>query len=1662
MLRIKLLRNSTLLAARGNKQGTAGLCCESTREVSKNERSEQASREYMRKALQHHNETNTEWDIPKSFEDEARDVKYIKYAIGKNFYTFIITEKCAEKEDTKSREPKSDSCDIIDGKLPKEPLNKNAEPTNKDTKIDREKNCPVTKESKAPISDAKNVLRDGETKKTVDTSKTDISKPIDETQKKLPSLSEVLSETATRLQKICIDSPTGTADFIVRSAAIPKLRSFKVTDIHRESMEELTRLAYLLAFTGANIHEHIPWFVSATAKGALFMNLETTCRMATILSHAGLNRDLAKLSSHILQNIPKFTCEEATGILLDFATSGLLASYPKMLEKLIPHCKFSYEQSVRLLYAIKHEKHLYKYVIPIVGPTAKDGKGATHAVNALCILQWENANSATEKQSETELIHAIGHMIRSVSTGLKIATPDMLRCLSTIAQAGQKYTLKPLKLLTAMSIKGEHINAASYEDNSLFLLSLLTGQCPELIPPVISSVKCRIRQDKLISAILQHFGKMKIRHQVVELCRLQNLPDIPKVKEGNVVVSSILSVVTKLIKLLGKADQLVKCESFPFIIRFYAETKNQNELLSLLKEIQTQSAAVKKELSAEERLSIVDPKLTSLRDHLIVCTRLAMKLSVTSTLSILCAEVVRDVVHFISLKGADDFLVWVLLKHADIGSFADEVIQDLAHNIEQHRTPEESSRLFRIVQAYPETTRVKTMPLFASALRKIPLEQFTRLPKLLTFAQEHDYYQIMEHRAAEFDFGFLLPYLMDRSTRMIPTHSLLHKLVDAAAQKPHSVTPRAFMETLLAYGRRNLYPEAFAAKYIEQFAYISSMFINDAVHAIFLLSRASGTKKTLHEILPQIAAKFIEWSSMKYLKAQEVSLICRALYTVAKWPEKKLAKQFCFDYFRNTEELRVEGDLQASYCFTVLSSQLDEEYDRLQSLITDYGKSESLAWCFETLAQNKVPSIIQACAKRCTLVDIMPRDLITILVHWKDVDDSIQGVTLEDVVVPVLRRCPNTHSRRRNSHMDSRTLNECINQLLKFGDISSRMRSAIICCFQRICDDSSDFGSVLYGLSKLDVDLNRYASTIVAVFDKHRDTLTAQQIGLVLNAFTKVEEIPKELRDLVVPRLKVILPKMNAVEFTQFAYPLLRFEALPSELGEVLANEVKSKHNLLSSSQAARLSHVLSKPYAPHDIRAQLHAVILTGTPLLKFQEVVGLLASDHTYYTQALVEKLRERLELLIRACSALDVNWAIRSLCRTSHKAVLQNSLKQYTACVPKLNNYEATVLLTSLLVSGTTEPVELIYALLDRIRECAGKELKGNNMLTLMNTVMRSTAKVHTYVGILMNILLEKCELNIAFLVQLADFCGRHSDNAEFNFSAVYERIVKEVTGILPVAPRSALSLLGTVQNVRNEYTLAFESLSNIATRLLPLEEMAPLITHNPALLATFRSRIDENMSTLCIPTLAAALSALQYKGQTAAESDVFGQTLMNAAAKLCAMEGESNAESPGSENSSSKQLNARAAVQLIHGYVGPHRPTLVAAITSRIHSPKELACVAPQLCLDAILRLAGDDVELPVRSALDPVIGGLLYRALFLLDSLPIMMLSKLLHAMYTLEVDDDLAVVKVFRRVQELKDMFLVHPELLKPILEIALYFGGNLMPRTTSMLQRLNEIPKIF
>eukprot|EP00009_Paramoeba_aestuarina_P004406 CAMPEP_0201516690 /NCGR_PEP_ID=MMETSP0161_2-20130828/7967_1 /ASSEMBLY_ACC=CAM_ASM_000251 /TAXON_ID=180227 /ORGANISM="Neoparamoeba aestuarina, Strain SoJaBio B1-5/56/2" /LENGTH=64 /DNA_ID=CAMNT_0047913921 /DNA_START=60 /DNA_END=251 /DNA_ORIENTATION=- len=64
-------------------------------------------------------------------------------------------------------------------------------------------------------------------------------------------------------------------------------------------------------------------------------------------------------------------------------------------------------------------------------------------------------------------------------------------------------------------------------------------------------------------------------------------------------------------------------------------------------------------------------------------------------------------------------------------------------------------------------------------------------------------------------------------------------------------------------------------------------------------------------------------------------------------------------------------------------------------------------------------------------------------------------------------------------------------------------------------------------------------------------------------------------------------------------------------------------------------------------------------------------------------------------------------------------------------------------------------------------------------------------------------------------------------------------------------------------------------------------------------------------------------------------------------------------------------------------------------------------------------------------------------------------------MYSLEIDDDVTLVKVFRRIHDLKDMFLVHNDLLPSIIEIAVFYGTGSISRTFSMLQRLNEIPKI-
>ena len=1673
MLRLKLLRSAQ---PAGVSEMLEKRVCRTLSSALKNSYSScstdpfEYSQEYKRKAIERHMETNTEWDAPEMGEDGQAPFEYEQVPIGNDHFTYLVKKKapknCTSAEAKAYEELSKHLADI---EMPMEPSQKSQSPRKKNRKKEKMPTAEKDKDrSSNAIADAMkadahalSISTDSLLSKQSTVSCEDL---IDKAEKSGEtsspiSLAHSLESEADRLQKAIQTHSLEARDRVLANARLTKFRSFKLSDINTESMNQLARLVYQFAFAGISLSEYIPWFPSAIAKGSQFMSPDATTMMVAAVSHAGCLRELGLMGSQIIQNIPKFTAKHLTKIALDFADHGLYTNHPKLLEKLIPHCSFSYAQSAQLLHSVKNDKLLYKYLAPMVGPSAKEGKGPLHAVNALCILKWEGAQSEAEKQSETELIHAIGHMIRSISSGMRITTPDMIQCLSTVARSKEKYTIKPLKLLTAMGITGGHFNAADNELNARFMLMLMDGQCPELLGPVISAIKCRVHQDEHISCVFHHFGKMKIRHEVLELCRKQNIPNAPAAKETGP-PGVTLCVLNKLIQLLGKPDAIVKSRSLPIIMRFYAETKNQVQILALLRNMQVYLAAMKKELqpsSTNEKESITHPRMTFLRDYLIICTRLSLKLSHASPIHARCAEVVHDALHLASLKNADDFFVWTLLKYLDLSLLSNESFAELTTNVEAHRTPEECHRLYRILQNLPATLQQRVHPIMTAALRKVPIAHFTKLMKTMSAAQEQEFYQIMEERAAEFDYDNLLPYLLDRSARMIPTHQLLEKLVKAASRNPENVTPRAYLETLLAYGRRNIYPGEFALKHVEKFMKISSMQINDAVHALYMICRSNHNKTDIHNILPQICAKFAEWSSMKYIKPQEISLLCRAVYVITKWTDKSLAEQFKRDYFNNIAHIQTDRDLQGAYCFLVISSRLEDNYDALEKIITEHGKSESLPWCFETLAHNKIPSIIHASAKRATEVVLAPKDLISILYHWKEVSPYVRGISLEEVVLPVLQRVESISTKRKYAGIDARALTEIISHLNRFGHISDTTRAAALACFQRICHEATDYGSILTGLTKLDVDLHRYANSVASVFSKQISKLSVQQIGFILNAFVKVDTFPREICNMVLPRLRTLLPTLGALDFTHFVYPLLRCEALPIELGELLAENVKLKKKLLSASQATRLINVLNKPYAPSDIREQLHTAIIVGTPALRFQEAVGLLASEHTYNSGTLVDRLRERLRQLTPTCSALDINWAIRAVSKTAHKGILGDCLMLFLKNVPKLNNYEATVLLTSLLVSGITEPREFVDALLHRIRECAGKELKGNNLLTLMNSIMRSHVDVSTPVSTIMEILLEKCELNVAFLAQLAEFCARHSDNASLDFSPVYERIAKEATAIIHVAPRSALSLLGAVKPGMNPHRLTFECLSNTAARLLPIEEIAPLLTHNPEMLLLFTQRIEESLDTMGIGPVGAALSALQYTSgvQNAAE---MREKLLDSAERQC----DVSCVSPNTSEASVKGISGLSAVQCARGYAGGVRPGLVAAIVEKCIVPKELAYVPPQLCFDTFVYISGEDISRAARVAFDPIIGALLHRVFVQLDSIPIESLLKLLHAMYALEIDDDIAVVKVFRRVQDLKDMFLVHQSLLKPILEIAHYFGANLIPRTASMLQRLNEIPKIF
>ncbi|KNH06400.1 focal adhesion kinase [Perkinsela sp. CCAP 1560/4] len=1600
-------------------------------------------------------------------------MSYKKLHLKDQFYTYILTKQvpCGEREDVCLSKVPSDAAQGSDagqsevGVLHSEGLSVQREispeiPVSTETKADKPvENVPVDEQ---PVSECAG---------------TDLSSPSDQsllTQKtrelSFSSSVATLDTLVRKLRKLCVEHPCATADHIALIADIPKLRSFKCTDIDCAFMHQLVHFAYCLAFIGKHVLDYIPWMSSAIAKGYSVMDAVTICRLVTVLRQHGMRKEMNKLVSHIVEKRSLFSGDNLAGVVLDLQAMGLCAKNEKIFEHLLPLCRFTPQQTARLFHGVKHDKHLYGYLIPVVSLSTGDENGAAHAINALCILKWEGSRSSAEKQTEAELIQAIGHVVRSLSTrATRLPVKVTLQCLARIAQVGRKFTVKPLKMLMASSITSGDFNTASYDDNCHLALSLISGQIPELIVPFLNSIKSQEQQDQLISAIFHHFSKLKNRALVIETARALNQANdssrkLPAAGSENA-ANSLLTSLNKTISLLGKPDALITRACLVFVIRFYAETKKHDELVLILKAMKSKCTSILKELrSAEQpegvdKVSIEDAKISFLKNYLVVCLRLPLRLPASSTLSILCAEITRIILQMASLAHAEDFLVWVILKHPEISEIgrANKLnISEIKHNIATHRTPEECARIYRFIQGASEEAKSLVSPLLPAILRKLSIEQFAKLAKCINFHQEEAYYEIMDERSQEFDFESLLPLLMDRSTRLIPTYNLLRKLVTAAATREGAVTSRIYLETLLAFGRRALFPEPFAIDHASKFKGISSMHIHDAVHAVFLICRA-GSAKSLHQIFPMIAAKFTEWSSKKYFKPQELTLICRAIYVIGKWPDTALAERFCRDYFSCPSGLIADAELQSSYGFVVLASKLETEYEPLRKIIAEHGSHETISRCIELLAHSKVQSITRCCIQRCTLIDLSPKDLIAILANWKEVSPHRGSLPLDDIVVPVLHRA--VQPKRKNAELDSRVLSEIITLVSRTGEISNRIRTAFINCFQKLSSDASDFGSILFGLAKLDIDLQKYAHTIVEVFAKNRANLTAQQIGQMLTSFTKLEEIPKDLCDMVVPRLAEVLPAMHPLELTQFAYPLIRFDNLPSEIGLMIAKEIAAKHALLSSSQGARLCHILSRPYATPEVHARLHGIILAGVASLKFQEVVRLLASDHAHANAALVSELVARFESLIPTSSAMDINWAIKSLSKTAHKGVLHDCLKLYTVCVSKLNNYETTVLFSSLLNAGVKE-TEFADALVGRIRELAGKDLKGNNLLTLMNSIMRSGEEAQVYVPQLMDILLDGCEINVTFLAQMAEFCKRYHEEHRLDFNRAYERIAREITEIVPVAPCSALSILAHLPGLQNEFKLVFSCLTSTAVKLLALPEMGSLLSHRPKLITVLHEKIEQNVESLEISTIAASLSAFHRQESTPDDANgKLRESLMCRAEKLCATE---IVDEENTHEDSIHTLSNLTATHIIHGYFGGPKPALIGKILQKCQHSKDLSSVPPGLCFDALLSLSSKSMDARVRLDFDPIAHHLTHRSVWIVETMSLESVHNLLLAMFTLEIDDDVAVIKAFRRVYELKDMFLEYPKMLPSILTFATYFGPNLMPRTYSMLQRLGEIPKLF
>ena len=1080
----------------------------------------------------------------------------------------------------------------------------------------------------------------------------------------------------------------------------------------------------------------------------------------------------------------------------------------------------------------------------------------------------------------------------------------------------------------------------------------------------------------------------------------------------------------------------------------------------------------------EKNTKMTLKKSSTAEVYFILLITLLKRLALSPSIRVRLHNFARSLLSYIDASQGSMTLVIILihfLKVKDIHAHS-RLIHDIQKNIKEKRNPDENKTLFCALASRDPLVLPLMFRVRQALLLGLPLK-FLNLEFSSFRVSEKEYHEVLRSRESELFFQHIIPLITQRDPSHFLPYTTLNSFILQATKK-ETPTPRMVLEIILAFGRRERFNESWILAHVHLLRKLDKDLVQDSLHMMFMLSRNATNARLFSKVSKILIPLFFTWINAGIFSLNQITFFIRSMYLQGKCDSPKLAMSIC-DELTKEGLHRLENDFQTqyTYAYVVFGTQLLPHYPQLGKLITHHGYSRTiitLAQLSDQYSFSLSSGLREACIQRLKCINHSPKE-ISLLLQCRNVLEESSNTSLTKQMDSLVLSVP-------PEEYDSKTFTEVSLQLIRRGEVSEDLRTYFVRVFLNLDLDETNIGNAIYNLSRMEGDVVKVSHSVASILQRPNTPPSAQQLGLVLKSYTKVEEIPLCIVEATQPLLQCLLPGMNAMEFTLFAFPLLKYDGLPQEIGSELCNAVRQKLSHLNAAQASRLSSVVGQSYC-HDgaLRNDLRDRIVPGVHMLRFQEAVGLLSNIYVQGDTELQKVLHDRLNLLCQESNTMDQIWAIQCLSKSTQRSEISLFLRRVEQLAPTMNSYEVSMILSTLASAGITNVGRIIQALTSRLETLSGEQFKGNMLLTLMNHLLRTESDIEFCIHKLLRILLQKFEIDAYFLVQILEFAHRLENITGIIAHEVHHYALKFSQN--SAKPEEVMHVLGTaVKQLPQGLITHIEPLLKQNASKIPERGLIHILKNHPHLgkyfleihqsqaeiytdmnglvsLVYATNREPENIQSstlrqLLFTNIETILRESQHQGSVSSPNEYFSPE------KLC----EGNRSTPRPDiGSRPLSLSPTAAVMILSAYDGTCFVNLLHTAQETLSVRYAIYQVPPHLCAEALHNVSRQRERHPSFTTLvDPILNVLATRVLDKIETYSLPQITDLLVALQDLDIDDEHIIVRLFRKVYDLKDMILTHPELPRVLLRCAEYFSPHLFPRAYMMLQRLQSIPHLF